>query len=421
MIFQLFSSFAWGIAIVLIPYPLYCSARASGWWRKREENKGNDKNVVPKSQKIACIVPSYGEKPELLLDTLRSINGLNRKKKTVDIFLLEDSDEFMEELADECRKIGITIIKREQKNWARAGAMNNFLELNAKSYDYVLIIDADEKLMDLRIIEEMLQGFTDQKIAVVQSRKGSGNSRSSKAIEAMNSAYYDTIIPARQMDRLPSFAGSAAMVRTNLVERFPEGALEDAQLNLDLANKGFTTAYIPNEFVKAGEHSTIFQHVGQQLRYCIGHGEIVRRLAREDCLDYVQLWHMAMQTIGYQLYHLMFMLGFMAGPMTAIPLAGIQLLLNFLTTRDLKSSLLMLFSTFCTSLFSLQMFMVGLLGKTYRTGTARSNEYNMDEMVKIGWAAAGLLGFLLLEPVHAILFALYALSPYVLKPIEQLL
>ncbi len=120
-----------------------------------------------KSAKVALLIPVYNEPPDLVIETAcaakQAVSGYG------DVFVLDDSTkgEIKEGIDRGAKTVGYKVFRRGSRRGYKAGALNDWLKRCGDDYDYVMILDADQRPIPT-VLDHVLPFFTDDKVAYVQ-------------------------------------------------------------------------------------------------------------------------------------------------------------------------------------------------------------------------------------------------------------
>jgi cellulose synthase/poly-beta-1,6-N-acetylglucosamine synthase-like glycosyltransferase len=116
---------------------------------------------------VSVVMPTHDEEIGMIKTNVMELKKLIYPKNKMHIFVLNDSADpkMKKSVQDMCKKLDVTFIYKENNQYYKAGALNNFLP-HSKD-EFVAIFDADERLENKNFLMETLPFFQDKKIAYV--------------------------------------------------------------------------------------------------------------------------------------------------------------------------------------------------------------------------------------------------------------
>ena len=240
------------------------------WWTASYEHVRPAK-APTRPVSVDVLIPRYDEPPEIVELTVAA--AVNLRGDDVRVWLLDDGDsDAMRELAE---RHGARYLRRPVHDHAKAGNINHALE--HADAEYVAIVDCDH-VVQPRFLEACLGHFEDdEQLAFVQTPQYYANGDRpgiAGAAWAQQTLFFGAI--ARGKDGL----GATFCCGTNVIFRraaldatggFPTHSItEDFELTIDLHERGWHTAYLP-EVLSAGlGPDDMGSYITQQLRWARG-------------------------------------------------------------------------------------------------------------------------------------------------------
>jgi len=186
----------------------------------------------------SCITQDFGRFNVYVLDD----SSLMSKRAEIDDFV--DSAR----LNSRC---GIYIVRRENRNGAKAGNINNSLQFINE--DYCVICDADQVLMPNFCTEILAHIVADDNLAYVQglhcAREGA-NSLLPRMLNYGIYLFWGIVLPVRMAFGFPMFLGHGGIIKTSILKsiKFPEVVAEDLAFSVACYDAGYIGKYADNVF-----------------------------------------------------------------------------------------------------------------------------------------------------------------------------
>ncbi|WP_054842113.1 glycosyltransferase [Vulcanisaeta distributa] len=116
------------------------------------------------------VIPVFNESPRLVAETA-IISKAAVGELGGDVYVLDDStrEDVRRELDYYAEELGFKVFRRggSRRGGFKAGAVNDWLRAFGENYDYVVIMDSDQRLL-LGVFEHVMQFFDDPRVAFVQ-------------------------------------------------------------------------------------------------------------------------------------------------------------------------------------------------------------------------------------------------------------
>jgi len=222
---------------------------------------------------VDVFVTVYGEKIDTIARTLMAAVAIRGRHNT---WVLDDgASDDVRELAAE---LGARYIRRFSNHGAKAGNVNNALDI--ASGEYFAIFDADFVPKE-DFIYETLPFFIDDNLAFVQTPQTYGNMHNlvSRGAGFMQSVFYRFIQPGRNRFNAAFCVGTNVMFRRRAVLEidglYTESKSEDVWTSLRLHERGWKSIYIPVTLAVGDAPDTVEAYTKQQLRWATGGFEIL--------------------------------------------------------------------------------------------------------------------------------------------------
>ncbi len=202
---------------------------------------------TPAQGKVAVFLPIVDEPLFIFEPVLRSALAINYPLKTV--YVLDDKGR--EDVALLCELHGAVYLSRPHKGeHAKAGNLN--FGLAQSSEDFVLVLDADQRITNENILADLLGYFADDsKLAFVTTRQ---TFRVPEGDFNHDHLFYDYIQNGKNANNAAISTGSGVLYRRNALETvggFPTWSLvEDLYVSIKLQYAGFNSLYVDTPYTE---------------------------------------------------------------------------------------------------------------------------------------------------------------------------
>jgi len=255
---------------LLIVAELFNLTQALGFWWTCASEKVRKPKAMSERVAVDVFVPVYKEPTDIVDLTVAAAKGLRGAE--VRVWVLDDgNDDLMRDLA---ARHGVGYIRREQHTGAKAGNINNALELT--DAPFIAVFDSDH-VADPSFLEATLGHMEDETIAFVQTPQYYANGEASRvaaASWAQQALFFGAI--ARGKDGIGAVfcCGTNVLFRRAAFESvggFPENSLtEDFELSIWLHERGWHSAYVPDVLSRGLGPEDMASYVSQQQRWARG-------------------------------------------------------------------------------------------------------------------------------------------------------
>ncbi|MCB1799379.1 MAG: glycosyltransferase, partial [Gammaproteobacteria bacterium] len=275
---------ALGVIVVLL-------AEAHEWaealwlkqWRRSPLPAALPEHRLPR---VSIHVPAYNEPPDMLVQTLDALAGLDYPDFEVLVIDNNTRDEAVwQPVQAHCEKLGarFRFFHVAPLSGFKAGALNFALRHTDPAAEVVAVIDSDY-VVEANWLRELVPFLEDPKMAIVQApqdyRDGDEN-----LFKAMCNAEYRGFFRIGMVTRNERNAiiqhGTMTMVRRSVldeVEGWSEWCItEDAELGLRIFERGYTATYIPHSYGKGLMPDTFLDFKKQRFRWAYGAVLIMRQ------------------------------------------------------------------------------------------------------------------------------------------------
>ena len=275
---------ALGVIVVLL-------AEAHEWaealwlkqWRRSPLPAALPEHRLPR---VSIHVPAYNEPPDMLVQTLDALAGLDYPDFEVLVIDNNTRDEAVwQPVQAHCEKLGarFRFFHVAPLSGFKAGALNFALRHTDPAAEVVAVIDSDY-VVEANWLRELVPFLEDPKMAIVQApqdyRDGDEN-----LFKAMCNAEYRGFFRIGMVTRNERNAiiqhGTMTMVRRSVldeVEGWSEWCItEDAELGLRIFERGYAATYIPHSYGKGLMPDTFLDFKKQRFRWAYGAVLIMRQ------------------------------------------------------------------------------------------------------------------------------------------------
>jgi len=239
--------------------------------------------------KVSIHVPAYNEPPAMLIQTLDALARLDYPD--FEVILIDNNtpeESVWRPLQAHCRALGprFRFFHVAQLKGFKAGALNHALCHTAADAEIVAVIDSDY-LVDARWLHDLIPGFDDPKVAIVQAPQDYRDGGES-LFKAMCHAEYRGFFHIGMVTRNERNAiiqhGTMTLVRRQALEQAGGWAqwciTEDAELGLRLFAQGHEALYLTRSYGQGLMPDTFTDYRKQRFRWAYGAVQILRTHAR---------------------------------------------------------------------------------------------------------------------------------------------
>jgi cellulose synthase (UDP-forming) len=236
-----------------------------------------------RAPKVACLVTSFNEPPEVLEETVSAVVNMDYPNK--EIVLLDDST--IEETREAVRaigaKYGAIVVQRTNRKGYKAGAINEYLPKTDATYVAVFDADALPAHNFLRDIVPIIE--ENPRLAFVQTPQYYANTDVSNV--AMGAArqqavFYEYICEGKSYSHAAFCCGTNVVFRRQAlldVDGFDDTSVtEDFATSLNMHLKGYDSAYYNQVYVYSLAPETLGAYFTQQSRWALGSVGMMRKV-----------------------------------------------------------------------------------------------------------------------------------------------
>jgi cellulose synthase (UDP-forming) len=230
--------------------------------------------------RVAVLIPTYNEPPDVLLPTIAAAVALKPKHET---WVLDDGRR--DEIRELAETLGARYLARPTNEHAKAGNLNHALaHIEA---DVIGVLDADH-VPTARFLTALLPYFDDPKLGFVQSPQDFYNLESFEHQRRRNgeifneeAVFYRVIAPAKNRWQAPFWCGTCALVRIEALRSVggvsTDSVTEDIHTTIRMYRKGWTGAYHNEVLARGLAPDDASAYLIQRNRWAIGAMQVLRR------------------------------------------------------------------------------------------------------------------------------------------------
>ena len=205
-------------------------------------------------------------------------------------------------------KKSVRLVRRKNREGWKAGALNNILPISRG--EYIVMFDADF-IAPRNFLKKIVSPFfTDDRIAIVQSRMGYANSDYNSITKFASLSlmiFHHVIMPLNSKMKTVMFCGThGAIKKSVLVEMGGWNTIsvtEDADLSLKMLLAGYRTIYLPNLRARGEVPWTLDSFLKQQTRWTYGQtramADNVRNILSSSNLIFRQRFMLLFSLLAY--------------------------------------------------------------------------------------------------------------------------
>jgi cellulose synthase/poly-beta-1,6-N-acetylglucosamine synthase-like glycosyltransferase len=236
--------------------------------------------------KVALQVPAYNEPPDMLIQTISSLEAIDYPALEITVIDSNTPDETVwEPVEDYCRdRPRVRFVHVEDLPGFKAGGLNLLLrEHTSPDVEIIGIVDADY-LVDPAYLDDLVGYFADPELAFVQTPQDYRDYDGNRYLTACYDAYryfFAASMPSRNDRNSIIFAGTMGLIRRSMLEELGGWAewciTEDAETSLRMLRRGWSSLYVHRSYGTGIMPLTFASLKTQRFRWCFGGIQILRR------------------------------------------------------------------------------------------------------------------------------------------------
>jgi cellulose synthase (UDP-forming) len=235
---------------------------------------------IPRGLRVAVLIPTYNEPPDVLLPTIAAAVALEPRHET---WVLDDGQR--DEVRGLAEMLGARYLSRPDNRHAKAGNLNH--ALGVIKADIIGVLDADH-VPTARFLRALLPYFVDPEVAFVQSPQDFYNLESFEHQRRWNgqifneeSVFYRVIAPAKNRWNAPFWCGTCALVRVDALRSVGgvsvDSVTEDIHTTLRMYRKGWKGGYHNEVLARGLAPDDATSYMIQRNRWALGAMQVLRR------------------------------------------------------------------------------------------------------------------------------------------------
>ena len=262
-----------GFAFIVIHGIGYTNSMLKAMWGYKEIRSNLFTGL--NAPRVACLVCSFNEPPEVLEETVGALLALNYANK--EIVILDDSTR--QESRDAARQIadeyGVQCVQRTNRRGYKAGAINDFLAQT--DAEFLAIFDADA-LPSSNFLSEVVPRIEENpRLAFLQTPQFYANSDVSYvalAAARQQNVFYEYICEGKSYSRAAFCCGTNVVFRRAALEDvggFDESNVtEDFATSFNMHFKGWDSLYLNRVYAYSLAPENLAAYFTQQSRWSFG-------------------------------------------------------------------------------------------------------------------------------------------------------
>lgn len=281
-------------------------------------------NYTPENiPSVDVLICTYNEPLDLLQKTIIASKNLDYPQNKLKIYVCDDGHRT--ELKNLCRKYNVNYITRDNNKGAKAGNINN--ALNIITGDLFAVLDAD-MIPKKNFLTKTVGYFSNENMAFVQTPQVYYNQdmyqyNLNKKIPNEQDFFMRDVEEARAANNAVLHVGTNAVFRNKYVMEiggYPTCSItEDMAVGMLLQSKGYDSEFINEELALGLSATTFTELVKQRDRWCRGNLQVIKKfnvLFNKDLTlgqkiaywDGVVYWLSSIQKLIYIISPLFFLL-----------------------------------------------------------------------------------------------------------------
>jgi cellulose synthase/poly-beta-1,6-N-acetylglucosamine synthase-like glycosyltransferase len=239
--------------------------------------------------KVSLQIAAYNEPPDMLIETIRSVEAIDYPNFEVVVIDNNTTDEAVwRPVEDYCRdRPNVRFVHVDDLPGYKAGALNLLLrEHTASDVELIGVVDADY-LVDPSYLSSVVGYFSDPELAFVQTPQDYREYEHDPYLRANYDAgeyFFTTSMPSRNERDSIIFAGTMGLLRRSVLDGLGGWAewciTEDSETSLRMLKSGYSGLYVARSFGKGIMPLTFAALKSQRFRWCFGGIQILRRHLR---------------------------------------------------------------------------------------------------------------------------------------------
>jgi exo-beta-1,3-glucanase (GH17 family)/cellulose synthase/poly-beta-1,6-N-acetylglucosamine synthase-like glycosyltransferase len=257
---------------------------AASLWRV--ERRSLHASIPQTSPRVCIHVPCYNEPPEMVIATLDALARLDYD--AFDVLLLDNNtpdEATWRPVQAYCETLGprFRFVHMDNVKGFKAGALNEALAITDSDVAYIAVIDSDYQV-EPGWLRRALPFFASPEVALVQGpqdyRDGQDNLFKAMCFEEYRGFFQIGMVERNEHDAIIQH-GTMMVVRKDALVKVNGWSTwsitEDTELGLKLFEAGYSAAYIPESMGKGLTPDTLAAFMSQRYRWVYGAMQIMKR------------------------------------------------------------------------------------------------------------------------------------------------
>lgn len=236
--------------------------------------------------KVSIHIPAYKEEPDMLIETLNSVAGLDYPDFEV-LVVINNTPEpyYWEPIAAHCEKLGdrFKFVYLPKVAGFKAGALNEAMAFMSPDAAIIALIDADY-IVDRNWLNDLVPYFGDPNVAIVQAPQDHRDGNETLFKSFLNDEYagfFDIGMVQRNEDNAIIAHGTMLLIRRAPFDAAGRWAtdtiVEDTEMGLRLLAAGYSAHYTNRRYGWGVLPDTYKAYKTQRHRWAYGAVQIVRK------------------------------------------------------------------------------------------------------------------------------------------------
>ena len=229
---------------------------------------------------VDVLIPTYGEPVSIVEQTV--VAATKMRGAHIHVWVLDDGAS--DEIEDLAARLGVRYLRRVVRGGAKAGNINHALAVTTSPY--VVVLDCDH-VPHPDFLERTLGHMGDDRIAFVQTPQYYANAQHSGVAAGawgQQALFFGPIARGKDGFGAMFCCGTNVLFRRAALDDvggFPQDSLtEDVLLSIQLAERGWRSAYVPEVLASGLGPEDMASYVSQQHRWARGCLSAVPRILR---------------------------------------------------------------------------------------------------------------------------------------------
>lgn len=268
-------SFFWGFLLVILHVGIFIILAGYHTFKRLRTGHAFLEQSRRRKSLVSVVIPVHNEAKTIRHCVLAILKS---SYSHLEVFIVDDgsTDDGIKTIADLCHDPRITVLSKQ--NGGKNSALN--LALRHVRGHITIFIDADTRVMP-QAIEQLVACFTDKKIGAVAGNIAVGNTKNILSRLQFLEYVINQQIEKRVTDlsnRVMVIPGAFGAWRTQVIKKaggFADSTLaEDFDLSLQIAKRGYTTAFCERAIAITEVPTTLKQFYIQRYRWFYGNLQV---------------------------------------------------------------------------------------------------------------------------------------------------